>query len=772
MLAATFALAVQPMVRTAITLLLLASLSTSSAQRVGLVLSGGGAVGMTHIGVMKALEENGVPIDYITGSSMGALVGAMYAAGWSPVQIDSLFHTEEFQIMADGGIEPRYQYYFKQDVPDASLISLKLDLDTMLQYSLPTNLRKPVLIDYEQMRSYGPVSALAGYNMDSLFVPYRCVASDITDQRSVVFSKGDLAQAVRASMSYPFYFKPIRVDGHLMMDGGLYNNFPSNVMYADFLPDFIVGSNVSYNSPPPSEDDLVSQLRAMMQERTDYSIECEHGVIIEPQTATSLFDFSDPSIAIADGYAAAMAKMPEILAQVKRRVSPEEMEARRLAYRALLPKMTFGEVRIHGLTRSQTLYVERSLDRGGVLLDADNLKPKYFRLVADRNIAMLYPKATYHPERKQFDLDLYVKTEKDLEVRFGGMFSSRPINTGMVGLRYNLFGRSSAHIEGISYFGKFYAAGQVKLRAYLSTKAPIYLEPEFTLHRWDYFRSFSTFFDEVKPSFVVMREAWGGVNAGMGLGNKGLLRVDAKYGETLDRYYQSTDFNGQDTADATTFKHFTTGFLVERNSLNRKQHPNAGESLMASLRYVNGEEVTDPGSTGRSLEPDHRAEHDWAVAKVTLDQYFLPRGIFKFGFLAEGVFSTMPSFQNYTASIIRSPAFQPTPESRTYFMEQFRAPKYVAGGLRTIIAVARNKFDLRLEAHVFQPYEPFVRGEDGTVVRAPAFTKRYYLGSGSLIYQSPLGPLWFNLTYFDEIKDPWAWSVNFGYILFNQKIHD
>ena len=261
MLAATFALAVQPMVRTAITLLLLASLSTSSAQRVGLVLSGGGAVGMTHIGVMKALEENGVPIDYITGSSMGALVGAMYAAGWSPVQIDSLFHTEEFQIMADGGIEPRYQYYFKQDVPDASLISLKLDLDTMLQYSLPTNLRKPVLIDYEQMRSYGPVSALAGYNMDSLFVPYRCVASDITDQRSVVFSKGDLAQAVRASMSYPFYFKPIRVDGHLMMDGGLYNNFPSNVMYADFLPDFIVGSNVSYNSPPPSEDDLVSQER-------------------------------------------------------------------------------------------------------------------------------------------------------------------------------------------------------------------------------------------------------------------------------------------------------------------------------------------------------------------------------------------------------------------------------------------------------------------------------------------------------------------------------
>ena len=760
------------MVRTAITLLLLASLSTSSAQSVGLVLSGGGAVGMTHIGVLKALEENGVPIDYITGSSMGALIGAMYAAGWSPVQIDSLFRTDEFRIMADGGIEPRYQYYFKQDAPDASLISLKLDLDTMLQYSLPTNIRKPALIDYEQMRSYGPVSALAGYDMDSLFVPYRCVASDITDQRSVVFSKGDLAQAVRASMSYPFYFKPIRVDGHLMMDGGLYNNFPSNVMYADFLPDFIVGSNVSYNSPPPSEDDLLSQLRAMMQERTNYSIECTNGVIIEPRTVTSLFDFSDPGAAIADGYAAAMANMPEILAQVKRRISMKEMEAKRAVFRARLPKMIFGELRIHGLTRSQTRYVERSLDRYGQELNVDNLKPKYFRLVADRNIAMLYPKATYHHERKLFDLDLYVKTEKDLEVRFGGMFSSRPINTGMVGLRYNLFGRSSAHIEGISYFGKFYAGGQLKLRAHLSTRAPVYLEPLFSLHRWDFFRSFSTFFDEVKPSFVVLRETWGGMNAGMGMGNKGLLRLDAKYGETRDRYYQSTEFTGQDTADATTFKHFTTALLVERNSLNRKQHPNAGESLMASLRYVQGEELTDPGSTSRIFDTDHKAEHDWIMAKVTLDQYFLPRGIFKFGFLAEGVFSTMPAFQNYTATIIRSPTFQPTPESRAYFMEQFRAPKYLAGGVRTIIALARNKIDLRLEAHVFQPYEPFVRGENGAPQRAAAFTERYYLGSGSMIYQSPLGPVWFNLSYFDGVKEPWAWSLNFGYILFNQRLHE
>lgn len=760
------------MIRSLLALILITSTGAACGQRVGLVLSGGGASGMAHIGVLKALEENNVPIDCITGSSMGALVGAMYAAGLSPWQIDSLFSTEQFRIMAEGGVEPRYQYYFKQDYPDASLISLRFDLDTTLQTSLPTNLRSPVLLDFEQMRSFSPASAAAGYDMDSLLVPFRCVASDITEQKSVIFRHGDLAQAVRASMSYPFYFKPIRVDGHLMMDGGLYNNFPSDVMYEDFFPDMILGSNVSSNSAAPSEDDLLSQLRAMMQEPTNFSVLCENGVIVEPITLTSVFDFSDPSVAIADGYNEAMRRMPEILAQIQRRVPRPELEARRRAFRAKFPPMVFGDVRIEGLGRSATRYVARSLDPNGDTLTVDRLKPGYFRLFADHNIAMLYPRANYHPERGTYDLELLVKPEKDLGVRFGGMFSSRPINTGMVGLRYNLFGRSSGRLEALSYFGKFYTSGQIKLRADLSTRLPLFVEPTFTLHRWDYFRSFSTFFDEVKPAFVVVREMWGGMNMGMGFGNKGLLRADVKWAETKDRYYQTDDFTGQDTSDVTHFRHVTGGLMITRNSLNRKQHPNAGESLKAELRYVIGDETTVLGSTSAAASPDFKARREWPVAMACLDQYFLPRGILKFGVLVEGVYSNMPMFENYTASIIRAPAFQPTPESRTYFIEGFRAPKYLAGGLRTIIAVARNKFDLRLEAYVFQPYEPIVRGVGGKPETAPGFAERSYIGSGSLIYQSPIGPVWFNLSYFDKLKEPWAWSLNFGYILFNQKAQE
>lgn len=757
------------MVRLAFFFLAIAACGTVGAQSVGIVLSGGGGTAMAHIGVLKALEENGIPIDYIAGSSMGALVGGMYAAGYSPAEIDSLFRTEQYRLMAEGGIEEEFRYYFKQDMPDASAFKVRFDLDTNWALTLPTNLRNPVLIDFEQMRGFAPASEACGGDFDRLFVPFRCVASDITDNKPVLFRSGDLARAVRASMSYPFYFKPITIDGHLMMDGGLYNNFPSNVLYNEFLPDVIIGSNVSGNSVPPSEDDLMSQLRAMMQEETDYSIPCEHSVIIEPQTRAGTFDFSEPDSTIEDGYRAALARMPEIKAVVLERVSPVEISARRRAFRSRYKPVVFGDVHIHGLNDRQTIYAERVLlTREDGPVTATELKPRYFRFFDDHNVSGLQPSASWNAQNGNFDLDITVKRERRLEARIGGMFSSRPINTGMVGLRYNFFGRSSAYLDGMTYFGKFYSAGEVKLRMDLSTRVPFYIEPAVMLHRWDYYSSFATFFDEVQPSYIVQREFWSGFNAGMSMGNKGLARFDLKYAQNKDQYYQTTDFDPKDTADVTEFFHVTTGALVEHNTLNRKQHPNAGDCLKAELRYVSGEERTTPGSTYKTQLPMEQ-RREWIVAKVTLDKYFLSRSKVRFGFLAEGLWSDYAYFKNYTASIIRAPVFQPTPESKTYFLENFRASQYLAGGARALIAVARNKLDLRFEGYVFQPYKAIVRDESGQAVEGTAVSDRYYLASGSLIYQSPVGPVWFNTSYIDGLENPWAFSLNFGYVIFGQK---
>jgi NTE family protein len=702
---------------------------------------------------------------------MGALIGALYASGISPSEMDSLFQSDLYQQMAQGGVEPEYTYYFKQDAPDASMLRLSVDVDTTLQLSLPTNLRSPVLIDYEQMRSFAGASAAADYNMDSLFVPFRCVASDITARKQVVFDTGDLALAVRASMSYPFYFKPIRIDGDLMMDGGMYNNFPSDVMYDAFLPDFIIGSNVAYNAPPPNEDDLMSQLKAIMTQPTNYSMPCTSGIIIEPKTAVTLFDFASAQQAIADGYAAAMARMPEIQAAIKRRQDPARLEARRARFKERCPAVVFGNIGFTGLGKAQETYCDRLLNKHNEPLSAEALKPRYFRLYADNNVSGLFPQATYRKAHGNFDLTIAVKRERQLEVRFGGMFSSRPINTGMLSASYNMFGRKSSQIEGTGYFGKFYTAGQLKWRTDLSSRTPLYVEPVVALNRWDHFSGFATFFDEVKPSYIVNKEIWCGANVGMALGTKGLLRFDAKYAQSKDSYYQNGDFDATDTSDVTEFKYATTGLTLERNSLNRKQQPNRGELLRVSMRYIGGRENSLPGSQWPDRLP-YRSGHDWLVLKATLDKYFLPKGIFKFGMLAEGVYSTQPFFQNYTATVLQAPVFQPTPESRTYFLEDYRATQYLAGGLRTIIAVARNKFDLRLEGYVFQPYKAFTRGNGNQVGEGGAISVRHYIGSGSLIYQSPLGPLWFNTSYIDGLSKPWVWSLNFGYVIFAQKARE
>ena len=229
----------------------------NSQERIGLVLSGGGATGFAHIGVLKALEENDIPIDFITGTSAGALIGSMYAVGYSPAEIEAFVLDEKFQLMVNGDVQPNQRFVFRESDSDASLFDLNFGIGSKIKKLLPTNFTSSTLLDYQMLKILGTVSASNGDNFDNLFVPFRCVASDIANKQSVILKDGHLNEAVRASMSYPFYFKPIKINDKLLFDGGLYNNFPADIMYDAFNPDFIIGSNVSYNAELPDPDDII-----------------------------------------------------------------------------------------------------------------------------------------------------------------------------------------------------------------------------------------------------------------------------------------------------------------------------------------------------------------------------------------------------------------------------------------------------------------------------------------------------------------------------------
>ncbi|MFN5911235.1 MAG: patatin-like phospholipase family protein, partial [Bacteroidota bacterium] len=393
-------------------------------QKVGLVLSGGGATGFSHIGVLKALEERGIPIDYITGTSAGALVGSMYAIGWSPEEIEAYVLSEEFQTMTKGQLDAAKRFVYREDEPNSSVIDLSFSKDSLLSKSLPTNFTSSAFLDYQMMSFLGTTSASYGDDFDRLFVPFRCVASDIAAKKSIVFKNGHLNQAVRASMTFPFYLNPIRVDGILLFDGGLYNNFPADVMYHEFNPDYIIGSNVSYNAAPPEEESLISQVTNMLVYYSNYDLPCEAGYIIEPKTEVTTFEFESVKQAIEDGYRSAQLYLDSIETHIEKKISREELFERRKAFKEKIAALQVSSISNNNSRKRDMTYARASMirSRKEEVLYPAQVERRYYRLYATPQIDFIYPTLSLKSD-STYNLDLEVRKAKDFRLDVGGHIS-------------------------------------------------------------------------------------------------------------------------------------------------------------------------------------------------------------------------------------------------------------------------------------------------------------------------------------------------------------
>ncbi len=739
-------------------------------QSVGVVLSGGGATALAHVGFLRALEENEIPIDYICGTSMGAIVAALYSSGYTVAQIDSMVRSDEFILMATGAVDDQYRYYFKQHDPDAGMVSLRYSKGNFISNAIPTNWINSSLLDWKLMELLSQASAVSGNNFDNLFVPLRCVAADIYLKQQVVFDKGPLNVAVRASCTYPFYMPPRRVNGNLLYDGGIYNNFPTDVMFMEFMPDVILGCNVSSEMNEPNENDLISQLQSMILFRGKSIPWCNEMVIIEPSANDiGTFDFSNIPSAISSGYQATMDSLSTIQKLITRRVSLIEKNQAREKFRKKFAPFVIDKIEIEGLKGSQSNYIHKILHPEDAPWPVSNIKVPYFRICDDDKIRSVFPISHYNPSTHKFTLLMDIQRERDLLMSFGGNFSSRSINTGFIGMQYNLFGKVSSTLSANSYFGRFYGSVSAQIRMDKSGSFPLSFQGGFTFNRWDYFRSLATFFDDAKPSYILLNERFGNLSISTPTGNKGMIRTDFIYSHFYDNYYQTQNFLAGDTADVTEFDAGIVRLTWERNTLNKKQYANQGSFLQISLKTVAGQERTIPGSTS-AIEDTTSSNHLWYIGKLSYINYFKRVGMFKFGFNIEGVASMQSFFQNYIASVIAAPSFQPIPESKTLFLPQFRAHNYAAGGLISIFSLKKN-IDIRAEAYAFKPFGRIV--DDGSNEAIYSWkNEQYFLGSGSIVLHSPLGPVSFSVNYFDKKPEPWSFLFNFGYILFNRSARD
>jgi NTE family protein len=269
--------------------LLVISLFTLSAnaQKVGLVFSGGGAKGLAHIGVLKALEENNIPIDYIVGTSMGGIVGGLYAAGYSPEEIEKIALSKDFQNWVSGQYINEYRYFYNKKPENPSFLTAKLQIDTGFNVKLRSNLINDIPLNFALLELYGQASAIAKDDFNQLFVPFRTVVADVFSQKMIPVSSGNLAEAIRGTFTVPLIYRPIKVNGKYVFDGGLYNNFPVDVLKKDFVPDYIIGTNVSSKTyidyPKENDEKLMSRfLFYMFLSKSDSTSIGENGVYIQP----------------------------------------------------------------------------------------------------------------------------------------------------------------------------------------------------------------------------------------------------------------------------------------------------------------------------------------------------------------------------------------------------------------------------------------------------------------------------------------------------------
>lgn len=346
--------------------------------KVGLVLSGGGAKGVAHISVLKVLEEAGIPIDYIAGTSMGAIIGGLYSIGYTSHELDSMARTQDWMALLSDRVERSSKLFYERENADTYLISI------------------PFVIEKEKVSLTLPSGATAGQNVrnllnemtigyhdgdmdfDKLPIPFACVAYDMVKGEEYVFRSGNLPTAIRSSMSIPGAFAPVLLDSMVLVDGGIYNNFPVDVV-KEMGAGFVIGVDLSAGKPELEEVNsimgMIDQMTAIMG-RGKYicnknSVDIYMNPRVKPYNSTSFTAEAIDSL-IYWGELEARAHWDEIVALKERICGVDYAEAKPERPRILdADSLMVGNISFSGLTNS-----EESMLRANLRIEENSMTTK------------------------------------------------------------------------------------------------------------------------------------------------------------------------------------------------------------------------------------------------------------------------------------------------------------------------------------------------------------------------------------------------------------
>lgn len=728
---------------------------------VGLVLTGGGARGAAHVGVIQALEDSGIPIDYVVGTSVGALVGGYYAAGWSPEAMWELLRTDEFNARISG--EPLHEFQFKSLDQFPSALELRLgarnrDVRGHLISSLP--------LDWSLMEELGPASARAGSSFDSLMVPFRCVGSDVLAKSDTVFSRGDLAQAVRASMSFPFYLNPIWLDGKPIYDGGLYNNRPIDVMIECFAPDIILLSGTESEPSDFLSDDLLTQIEALIIRPTEFSNEGDIALFeIVPDLKLGTLDFGQSIEACEQGYSKGLEFVELHGAELPRVAKTESVALQRGDFVRGIRPFAVIKTQISGLDFKQREYAHSIIRGHKEEFAPSELKRRLFLLESDQYIGRVYPKG--QAVNGGFAVNVDVSEARDFKVDLGGGLSSQPLSMGYAAVGLSHFGRIPMRASVSTAFGAFYSDIGVRMNFDFHGDLPTSLQPIWSFRQWNYARDLAGFLErDVRPIFCNSQESeWGGVFL-ISSGLRSKLNLSFLQFNSIDQTYADWIFSSNELTNIDRYKGSVLGLSWKRKSLNHNQYPTKGHHFNGGVKRFQGTYKSDFNVFDDSLQRMQTINEDvfWR-GNVHFESYVSVFESGALGLTGNACFSNESLRSTYNGTIVQATAYAPMPGSRSVFLENFRAFNYLALGAIADCNVLKG-IHLRSEIHAFKAGDRIENGAKGPRLNPEA--PLFWMAGFRAWKEMPFGPLSLGIEYYKSERSPLFFEMLLGYRLFQE----
>ncbi len=291
--------------------------STGNDLKVGLVLSGGGAKGFAHIGVLKVIEEAGVKIDYIGGTSMGAIVGALYASGYSANELDSIFRNTDFNKLIQDDLPRNAKTFYEKE--DSERYALTLPFNRF-KISFPSAISKGQSIYNELVKFLYHVRDVDDFN--KLPIPFFCIATNVETGEEVILNKGYLPEAIMASGTFPSLFEPSEIDDNILIDGGVINNYPIDgvkKMGADIIIGVDVQHALSKRETLSSATEILLQINNYRTVKDMVEKSEKTDIYIKPDIEKySVIDFGLTEEIIKKGEVATRKKMALLVALAKK----------------------------------------------------------------------------------------------------------------------------------------------------------------------------------------------------------------------------------------------------------------------------------------------------------------------------------------------------------------------------------------------------------------------------------------------------------------------